>query len=89
MKKMSFEQSLERLEEIVKLLETGSAPLEESTRLYEEGIAFVRVCNAMLEQTEARIRLLRTGTDGGVEEVPMPEMTDGSSGVAPDGTPDK
>lgn len=86
---MSFEQSLERLEEIVKLLETGSAPLEESTKLYEEGIALVSVCNAKLEQTEARIRLLRTGVDGGVEEAAMPEMTDGSLGAVPDVTPNK
>lgn len=75
MKKLSFEQSLERLEEIVKLLETGSAPLEESTKLYEEGISLIRVCNAQLEQTEARIRLLRNDGEGGVTDEPMPEMS--------------
>lgn len=75
MKKLSFEQSLERLEEIVKLLETGSAPLEESTKLYEEGISLIRVCNAQLEQTEARIRLLRSDGEGGVTDEPMPEMS--------------
>lgn len=75
MKKLSFEQSLERLEEIVKLLETGSAPLEESTKLYEEGIALVRSCSTQLEQTEARIRLLRSNGEGGAVAEPMPEMT--------------
>lgn len=74
MKKLSFEQSLERLEEIVKLLETGTAPLEESTKLYEEGISLIRVCNAQLEQTEARIRLLRSDGEGGVTSEPMPKM---------------
>ncbi len=73
MKKLSFEQSLERLEEIVKLLETGSAPLEESTKLYEEGIALIRVCNGQLEQTEARIRLLRSDGEGGAVAEPMPK----------------
>lgn len=76
MGKLTFEQSLSRLEEIVRLLETGSAPLEESTALYEEGIALVRELNAQLEKTEARIRLLRTDADGNTEAVPMPPMSD-------------
>ena len=75
MNKMNFEQSLERLEEIVKLLETGSAPLEESTKLYEEGIELIRSCNGLLEQTEARIRLLRSDGEGGVVAEPLPEKT--------------
>lgn len=75
MKKMNFEQSLGRLEEIVKLLETGSAPLEESTKLYEEGIELIRNCNGLLEQTEARIRLLRSDGEGGAVAEPLPEKT--------------
>lgn len=67
---------MSRLEEIVRLLETGSAPLEESTALYEEGIVLVRELNAQLEKTEARIRLLRTDADGNTEAVPMPPMSD-------------
>ena len=75
MNKMNFEQSLERLEEIVKLLETGSAPLEESTKLYEEGIELIRSCNGLLEQAEARIRLLRSDGEGGAVAEPLPEKT--------------
>lgn len=63
---MSFEQSLARLDEIVKLLESGTAPLEQSMKLYEEGIALVRFCNGELDKTESKIKLLREGGDGGV-----------------------
>ena len=62
--KMSFEQSLARLDEIVKLLEGGNAPLEQSMKLYEEGIALVRFCNGELDKTESKIKLLRQGGDG-------------------------
>lgn len=64
MENMSFEQSLARLDEIVKLLESGNAPLEESMKLYEEGIALVRRCNGELERTEAKIKLLQSGENG-------------------------
>ncbi len=63
---MSFEQSLARLDEIVKLLEGGNAPLEQSMKLYEEGIALVRFCNGELDKTESKIKLLRQGGDGQV-----------------------
>lgn len=63
---MSFEQSLTRLDEIVKLLESGTAPLEQSMKLYEEGIALVRFCSGELDRTEAKIKVLRSGGDGGV-----------------------
>lgn len=73
--KKSFEQSLARLDEIVRLLESGTAPLEESMKLYEEGIALVRCCNGELDRTEAKIKLLRT--DGGVRaESEVTEVTD-------------
>lgn len=63
---MSFEQSLARLDEIVKQLESGTAPLEQSMKLYEEGIALVRFCSGELDRTEAKIKVLRNGGDGGV-----------------------
>ena len=62
---MSFEQSLARLDEIVRQLESGTAPLEQSMQLYEEGIALVRFCSGELDRTEAKIKVLRNG-DGGV-----------------------
>ena len=71
MENLNFEQSLERLDVIVKLLESGNAPLEESMKLYEEGIALVRACNSALERTEAKIKLLQSGADGNFTAVPF------------------
>lgn len=54
----TFEQAVERLEEIVKALEAGRAGLDETLRLYEEGIALVRECNEKLDGAEQKIRTL-------------------------------
>ena len=64
----SFEESVARLEEIVRLLETGTATLDESLKLYEEGIALVRICNDKLDSAEKKIKVLTLSEDGGVEE---------------------
>ncbi len=67
MKKASaFETSITRLEEIVRLLEAGKEPLEESLKLFEEGAKLAAECNAALEKAEAKISVL-TG-DGQKEE---------------------
>lgn len=54
----TFEQAVERLEEIVKALEAGRAGLDETLRLYEEGIALVRECNEKLDGAEQKIKML-------------------------------
>ena len=66
--KMSFEQGLERLEQIVSLLERGEVPLDESLALYEEGAGLIRRCNAALDQAEKRVSILLQGEDGTVRE---------------------
>ena len=64
----SFEESVGRLEEIVRMLENGTATLDESLKLYEEGIALVRACNKQLDNAEKKIRLLTEASDGNIEE---------------------
>jgi len=54
----SFEQKLAELEDVVRQLEEGEKPLEESLTLYERGVAALKTCHAMLDRTEQRIRLL-------------------------------
>lgn len=66
--KMTFEQGLARLEEIVALLERGEAPLDESLALYEEGAGLIKRCNAALSQAEKRVSILLQGEDGAVHE---------------------
>jgi exodeoxyribonuclease VII small subunit len=54
----TFEAALKRLEEIVQALEKGELPLEESLRLYEEGIGLTRICHEKLEEAEGKIAIL-------------------------------
>lgn len=64
--KVSFEDALNRLEEIVGELEEGEKGLEESIRLYEEGRRLVRFCTERLDEAQTRIEKL-VRTDRGLE----------------------
>ena len=57
---LTFEQALARLDETVRALETGDLPLDEATRLYEEGMKLARTCNEMLASAELKITKIRT-----------------------------
>ncbi len=57
-KKPTFQESMERLEEIVRLLEEGSRPLEESIDLYEEGHALVKICEQTLSNAKMKVEEL-------------------------------
>ncbi len=65
---LNFEQALARLEVIVRSLENGSAPLDDSLALFEEGIALVRLCNDKLENAQSRIKVLTQTEDGTMSE---------------------
>jgi exodeoxyribonuclease VII small subunit len=54
----TFEEALAALEKIVERLEKGELPLEESLRLYEEGIRLSRLCHGKLEEAEGKIEML-------------------------------
>jgi len=60
----SFEEALHRLEAIVESLERGDVPLEESIRLYEEGIAVSKYCAKKLNQAELTLKRLARDTEG-------------------------
>ena len=51
-KKMTYEQSVQRLDEIVRSMEKGDAPLEEALKLFEEGSALIAACGKMLDEAE-------------------------------------
>ena len=65
----SFEQALQRLDEIVKQMERGNITLDESLRLFEEGTSLVRICGAQLDQAELKIVRLMKGSDGNPVEM--------------------
>jgi exodeoxyribonuclease VII small subunit len=57
-KKPEFEQSLARLEEIVRKLESANLPLDDAMKFFEEGMQLSRDCQKQLEQAEARVEIL-------------------------------
>ena len=80
-----FEEALARLETIVKGLEDGDLPLEESLRLFEEGVSLTRLCAARLEEAQKRIDLL-TRNDQGVPKLTPFDAPPGEDEGGP-GTP--
>ncbi len=64
MPKEKFEDSLSKLEKIVARLEEGNISLEESLKLFEEGIRLSRYCTQKLEEAEQRVEILLKGKDG-------------------------
>ena len=70
-KKLSFEDSLARLDEIVRHLEKGDLPLSDSHRLFEEGTALLASAGRMLDEAEQKVVKLRKGSDRQPEELPF------------------
>lgn len=61
---LSFEDALKRLEEIVRTLEKGEAPLDRSIELYQEGDALKRHCEARLKNAQMRIEQIQLDSNG-------------------------
>ena len=70
-KKLSFEQSLARLDEIVRHLEKGDLPLKESLTLFEEGTALIKNCGTMLDEAEQQVVKLKKGENREPVELPF------------------
>jgi exodeoxyribonuclease VII small subunit len=83
-----FEASLRRLEEIVAALEEGDRPLEESLRLFEEGVALTRLCASRLDEAERRVEILGRGAEGSSELAPFEPQSQGRGDVARSGDSD-
>jgi exodeoxyribonuclease VII small subunit len=64
MSDLKFEECLQRLEQIVSALESGKLPLEESLKVFEEGIALSRHCARYLDEAERRIEVLAKDESG-------------------------
>ena len=60
----SFEQNMQRLEQIVRALERGDVPLEESLKLFQEGTGLVRDCGALLDEAEQQVKMIVPRDDG-------------------------
>lgn len=62
--KLTFEQSMQRLEQIVRTLERGEAVLDESLKLFQEGTELVRSCGKLLDEAELQVKKVLTAADG-------------------------
>lgn len=67
MTQKSFENSMKRLEEIVEQLDSGKLSLDESLKIFEEGIELSKYCSEKLNQAEKRIKTLIKQSDGGFQ----------------------
>ena len=77
-KTLSFEEALLRLEKIVALLEQGDLSLDDSLRLFEEGIGHIRLCSEELNKAQGKLEILLRANENEVETAPFK----GESGVA-------
>ena len=70
-KVMSFEENMQRLEEIVRAMERGDVALEESLQLFQEGTQLVEACTKLLDNAELEIKKIVTDSNGTPTEVPF------------------
>ena len=78
-----FEDALSKLEKIVSKLEEGDIPLEESLKLFEEGIRLSKFCNQKLDEAEKRVEILLKNKQGDLK--PHPFDPSASPGQSPPG----
>ena len=71
-KSVTFEASMERLDQIVKALEGGEVSLEESITLFEEGTKLAAKCTELLDTAELKVTKLMAGPDGAPVEEELP-----------------
>jgi exodeoxyribonuclease VII small subunit len=71
MSDLKFEDCLARLEQIVASLESGNLPLEESLKVFEEGVTLARQCGRYLEDAERRIEILAKDDSGALSTRPF------------------
>jgi len=61
---MTFEDAVKKIEDIIKEMENGRLPLEQSLERFEDGIKLVKLCNTKLDNYEKKITLVIEGKDG-------------------------
>ncbi len=62
--KISFEQNLQRLEQIVRAMERGEVPLDESLKLFQEGTELVRSCSKLLDEAQLKVDMILADSQG-------------------------
>lgn len=70
-KNRTFEENMERLEQIVRAMEKGDVALEESLKLFQEGTSLVQACTKLLDEAELQVTKITAGTNGEPVEEPF------------------
>ena len=60
----TFEENMQRLEQIVRAMERGDVALEESLKLFQEGTALIRSCGKLLDEAELQVRKIMIDANG-------------------------
>ena len=68
----SFENNMQRLEQIVRAMERGDVALEESLKLFQEGTELLRSCNELLDNAQLQVKMIMTAPDGSPVEEDFP-----------------
>lgn len=71
-KNVTFEQSMKRLEEIVRAMERGDVALEESLKMFQEGTELIRSCSKLLDEAELQVKKVMAQPDGSPSEEDFP-----------------
>ena len=71
MAEKKFEEAMERLEQIVESLEGGDLTLEESLKIFEEGMNLIRFCSKKLEEAQQKVTLLVKESGGTLTQQPF------------------
>ena len=72
-KNHTFEENMQRLEQIVRAMERGDVALEESLKLFQEGTELVRSCSKLLNDAQLQVKKIMTSADGSPVEVDFHE----------------
>ena len=67
-KNMKFEDAMARLDEITRMLESGTLSLDESISAYEEAVKLIKLCNDKLDTAEEKVRILTAAPDGTITD---------------------
>lgn len=73
-KAFTFEQAMAELEQIVRKLEEGKAPLDDSIHLYERGSALQQHCDQKLREAEMRVEKITLKQDGSIATTPVENL---------------
>lgn len=70
--KPTFEENMKRLEQIVRAMERGDVPLEESLKMFQEGTELVRSCSKILDEAQLMVKKIASAPDGSPTEEDFP-----------------